>query len=122
MKYLNGNPIFKYPEPGQRFEIYYYNVVDPKTQDHKTYYYVNIHAKYTVDPIEIVDFLNRIVDTIQVYRDTKMRLNVNNVKSIRPGFGMHPKYYSEILGLTATKDIDRGTPLSWDLINKDELK
>ena len=33
------------------------------------------------------------------------------VRSIRPGFGMHPKYYSEVLGKRAKKDLERGTPL-----------
>lgn len=39
-----------------------------------------------------------------------------NVRSIRPGFGMHPKYLKEIIGKRAIKKIERGTPLSWDLI------
>ncbi|MFL5730124.1 MAG: pseudaminic acid synthase [Cytophagaceae bacterium] len=39
-----------------------------------------------------------------------------NVKSIRPGFGLHPKHYKEILGKKAKSDIEKGTPLSWDLI------
>jgi pseudaminic acid synthase len=41
-----------------------------------------------------------------------------NVKSIRPGFGIYPKYLKEILGKKATKDIERGTPLNWDLIEQ----
>lgn len=40
-----------------------------------------------------------------------------NVRSIRPGFGMHPKYYSEIIGKNFKKDIERGTPLSSKDIN-----
>lgn len=39
-----------------------------------------------------------------------------NVRSIRPGFGLHPKYYKDVLGKKATKDIKKGTPLNWDLI------
>ena len=39
-----------------------------------------------------------------------------NIKSIRPGLGLHPKYYYEILGKTAKQDIDKAEPLSWDLI------
>ena len=39
-----------------------------------------------------------------------------NVKSIRPGFGMHPKYYKSILGKRIKKDIKRGTPLTFELI------
>ncbi len=40
-----------------------------------------------------------------------------NVKSIRPGYGLEPKYLSQILGKRARKDIKKGTPLSWDLID-----
>ena len=34
-----------------------------------------------------------------------------NVRSIRPGFGMHPKYYNDILGKKANHDLKRGDPL-----------
>jgi pseudaminic acid synthase len=34
-----------------------------------------------------------------------------NVRSIRPGFGMHPKYLKEILGTTAKRNFKRGEPL-----------
>ncbi len=43
-------------------------------------------------------------------------LTEENVRSIRPGYGLHPKYYDEVLGKPAAKDIERGTPLSFDLI------
>jgi pseudaminic acid synthase len=39
-----------------------------------------------------------------------------NVKSIRPGFGMHPKYLMKILGKKATINIERGTPLRKEFI------
>ncbi|WP_032496677.1 pseudaminic acid synthase [Hydrogenivirga sp. 128-5-R1-1] len=39
-----------------------------------------------------------------------------NVRSIRPGYGLHPKHLKDILGRRARKDIEKGTPLSWDLI------
>lgn len=39
-----------------------------------------------------------------------------NVRSIRPGLGMPPKFLSEILGRRATGAVAKGTPLSWDLI------
>ncbi|ODS35509.1 pseudaminic acid synthase [Candidatus Altiarchaeales archaeon WOR_SM1_SCG] len=39
-----------------------------------------------------------------------------NVRSIRPGYGMHPKYLTEIIGKKTRKDVKKGTPLSWDLI------
>lgn len=34
-----------------------------------------------------------------------------NVRSIRPGFGMHPKYFNEVLGTRVTKDLEIGEPL-----------
>lgn len=40
----------------------------------------------------------------------------DNVRSIRPGCGLHTMYYEEILGRTASCAIRKGTPLSWDLI------
>jgi pseudaminic acid synthase len=39
-----------------------------------------------------------------------------NVRSIRPGDGMHPKYYKEVLGKRANQDLKRGTPLRMDNI------
>jgi len=38
----------------------------------------------------------------------------DNVKSIRPGFGLPPKYYEAILGTKAQKNIRLGSPLNWD--------
>jgi len=39
-----------------------------------------------------------------------------NVRSIRPSNGLHTRYYEEILGKTATQDIEAGTALSWGLV------
>lgn len=39
-----------------------------------------------------------------------------NVRSIRPSNGLHTRYYDEILGKTATQDIEAGTALSWELV------
>jgi len=40
----------------------------------------------------------------------------DNVQRIRPGFGLAPKYYEQILGRTAKFDIRRGAPLSFNLV------
>lgn len=37
-----------------------------------------------------------------------------NVKSIRPGFGMHPKFYKDILGKTVIRNIEKGEPVRWE--------
>lgn len=40
-----------------------------------------------------------------------------NLRSIRPGHGLHPRHLPEILGRRARGTITRGTPLSWSLID-----
>jgi N-acetylneuraminate synthase len=56
--------------------------------------------------------------SIYVIKDIKKgeRLTEENIKRIRPGFGLEPKYWEEILGRAAAFDIDRATPMSFDLI------
>lgn len=46
------------------------------------------------------------------------RLTPENIRVIRPGYGMKPKYYEEVLGKTALVDLERGTPLSFDMIGE----
>jgi pseudaminic acid synthase len=41
-----------------------------------------------------------------------------NVRSIRPGHGLHPRHLQEVLGRPAACDIERGTPLNWDLVGR----
>ncbi len=41
-----------------------------------------------------------------------------NIRSIRPGYGLAPKYFYDIIGKIATKDIEKGTPISGNLIKK----
>ena len=42
-------------------------------------------------------------------------ISEKNVRSIRPGNGLHPKYYHNILGKIFRKDCEKGTPLNWSL-------
>ena len=39
-----------------------------------------------------------------------------NVRSVRPGFGLHPKYLKEILGKKAKNNLDKGTAMNLDFI------
>ena len=39
-----------------------------------------------------------------------------NVRSIRPGYGLAPKYLPQIIGKRAGRDLKKGTPLDWDMI------
>lgn len=40
-----------------------------------------------------------------------------NMRSIRPGFGISPKHYDAIIGKRVSKDIVKGTAVSWNLLN-----
>lgn len=44
------------------------------------------------------------------------KLTPENVRIIRPGLGLPPKYYDLILGRELKSDANKGTPLTWDLI------
>ncbi|MFO1444444.1 pseudaminic acid synthase [Bacillus sp. Bva_UNVM-123] len=39
-----------------------------------------------------------------------------NIRAIRPGFGLPPKHLKSVLGKVAKKEIKKGTPLSWELL------
>lgn len=41
-----------------------------------------------------------------------------DIKVIRPGLGMEPKFYEKVLGLRVNADYEIGTPLSWDKITE----
>lgn len=43
-------------------------------------------------------------------------LTKDNVKSIRPSNGLHTRFYEQILGKKARDNLEKGTPLSWDII------
>ncbi|SFM88972.1 pseudaminic acid synthase [Methanolobus profundi] len=53
-----------------------------------------------------------------VVKDIKAGENFtkDNVRSIRPGFGLHTRYLNEVLCRKARNDLKKGTPLSWDII------
>jgi pseudaminic acid synthase len=46
------------------------------------------------------------------------QFTTGNLRSIRPGHGLHPRYLEDVLGRYAAIDINRGTPLKWDFISK----
>lgn len=41
---------------------------------------------------------------------------LDNIRSIRPGYGLHPKHINDLIGKKAACDIKAGTPLAWPLI------
>lgn len=56
--------------------------------------------------------------SLYITRDMKAGdvLNEKNLRSIRPGYGLPPKYYDVLLGKKVNTDIKRGTPMLWDFI------
>jgi pseudaminic acid synthase len=47
-------------------------------------------------------------------------LTSQNVRIIRPGFGLAPRHLDEVIGRRTTRSIARGTPLGWNMIESDE--
>lgn len=68
---------------------------------------------------------NKVKKNLKFARSLFVVKNVNegelvtseNVKSIRPGYGLHPKYLDQVIGKTFNKEIQRGSPLSLDELN-----
>ena len=53
-----------------------------------------------------------VVDDIK----TGDKFTSNNIKAIRPGYGMPIKYLDIIIGRTSNQDVKKGTALSWDML------
>jgi pseudaminic acid synthase len=62
--------------------------------------------------------------SLYIVRDIKEgeKITEQNVRSIRPGFGLHPKYYEKVLGKKINKNVSMGTRLSWKLIKSNNKK
>jgi len=65
---------------------------------------------------EGVKKLRRSLYVIKDIEEDELFTN-DNIKSIRPGNGLHTKYYDQIIGKKARRNIEKGTPLQWNLID-----
>ena len=56
--------------------------------------------------------------SLYISRDVKKgeALTPENVRAIRPGFGLAPKWFDVVMNRKAARDIVRGTPVSWDIL------
>jgi N-acetylneuraminate synthase len=45
------------------------------------------------------------------------RLSAANVRAIRPGMGLSPKHFDQVVGRKVRNAVHRGTPISWDLLD-----
>ncbi len=99
-------------------------------------------AAFSLDPLEFASMVNSIREvekalgkvsydlsektlknrefcrSLFVVQDMKKgeKFTHENIRSIRPGYGLAPKHINNILGQKARRDIKRGTPLSWQII------
>ena len=55
--------------------------------------------------------------SLYIVRDVKAgaTLTADNLRAIRPGLGLAPRYYETVLGMRVRKDVQRGTPVTWEL-------
>lgn len=76
------------------------------------------HVNYEVTEDEMTNIIFR--RSIFVVEDIKKgeKLTSENIRIIRPGYGLKPKYYNQVLGQSALQDIKRGTPLQFELIGR----
>lgn len=66
------------------------------------------NVDYTVNKIN-----RKFARSLYIVKDIKKgeKFTPENIRSIRPSNGLHPKYYEKILGKTATRDLKFGTPM-----------
>ncbi len=71
---------------------------------------------YSLNEKKNLKFRRSIFATDQIRKGEKF--TINNIKCIRPGYGLSTKYYDKILNLVAKKNISKGTPLNLKMIKK----
>jgi pseudaminic acid synthase len=97
-------------------------------------------AAFSMEPKEFEEMVRAVRDaekaigtiTYEITEDTKKRrrslfvvkdikkgekLTTENIRSIRPGVGLAPKYFDEVLGRTACKDLKKGEKLDFSVIS-----
>ena len=79
-------------------------------------------VQYGPTPHEIsTRSFRRSLFAVQDVRKGEM-FTAENVRSIRPAEGLHPRHLSEVIGRSAACNIERGTPMSWDLMDRSEME
>jgi len=71
---------------------------------------------YGMGKNELPNFIFRRSLFVVQYIKKGEKFTPRNVRVIRPGYGLAPKYYEKLMGKRATKDIEQGTPLTKELI------
>ena len=73
-------------------------------------------VSYEIAPSAISNLLGRRSIYVSSFINAGHVIDSTNVKVVRPSFGLHPKYYREVLGCHAKCDLQVGDRLSWDVI------
>ena len=72
--------------------------------------------KYPSDPSKIKD--REYCRSLYVAEDIRSGevITEKNVRSVRPGFGLHPKYLPELIGRKVNCDLKVGDRMSWEVV------
>ena len=76
----------------------------------------NIHYGGTDSEIKSKDHRRSIYIGVDLAAGEE--LNSKNMRIIRPGFGLPPKYFDKLKGYKVKRDISAGTPITWDLLKE----
>ncbi len=76
----------------------------------------NIHEGRQEEASENVVFRRSLYAVKDIKKDDL--LTSENIRSIRPGYGLPPKHIKQVIGQWATSDISRGTPVTWELVKE----
>lgn len=73
-------------------------------------------VKYEADPFEKKSA--QFKRSVYVVKDINKGevFNSDNLKIIRPGGGLHPRYFEKLMGCKSRTSLKKGTPLTWDYI------
>lgn len=73
-------------------------------------------VQYGIQPTENTSLLFK--RSIYVVKDIQQgeKFSYENIRIIRPGDGLHPRYFEQLIGSIARVSLAKGTPLSWDKI------
>jgi pseudaminic acid synthase len=74
------------------------------------------HVTYGPTEAELKSLVFR--RSLYIVRDMKAGevLTQDNLRVIRPGLGLHPRYYERMLGRHVTRNVKKGEPLAWSIV------
>ena len=75
-------------------------------------------ADYEIKPVEKEHIKFRRSVYVVKDIDSGEVLTKENIRRIRPGYGLPPKYFNELIGKRVKSRVEKGTPLDWDMLEK----